>query len=225
MAEPWIRVVTFDVGGTLIEPWPSVGHIYAEVAALHGVVGLSASALSSRFGVAWATNGCRAESRADWQAVVRDTFQAWPALADNETFFASLYDRFTHLNAWHIFEDVVSGLESLKTSGIRLGIVSNWDDRLRPLLERLQLGHWFEMMVISCETDCRKPDPAIFRRAAAAFGLPPGRIMHVGDSWEHDVLGARRAGFRAVQVQRDGAADDTDHCTTLSRLVARLSID
>src|SRR5580700_10426449 len=32
-----IRAVTFDVGGTLIEPWPSVGRVYAEVAARHGL--------------------------------------------------------------------------------------------------------------------------------------------------------------------------------------------
>ena len=32
-----VEAITLDVGGTLIEPWPSVGHIYAEVAARHGV--------------------------------------------------------------------------------------------------------------------------------------------------------------------------------------------
>jgi hypothetical protein len=32
---PEIRAVSFDVGGTLIEPWPSVGRAYAEVAARH----------------------------------------------------------------------------------------------------------------------------------------------------------------------------------------------
>ena len=41
-----IRAVTFDVGGTLIEPWPSVGHVYAEVAAQHGWAGLSIEALN-----------------------------------------------------------------------------------------------------------------------------------------------------------------------------------
>jgi len=225
MAEPRIRAVTFDVGGTLIEPWPSVGYVYAEVAAQHGVSGLNPSALSHRFRDAWAGNGCRAESRDDWRSIVRDTFHAWPELADSAAFFESLYDRFTLSKVWHVFEDAVPALEDLKGSGIRLGIVSNWDDRLRPLLQRLQLGQWFEVTVISCEAGCRKPDAAIFHCAAAAFGLNPRQILHVGDSQEHDVLGARGAGFEAVQLRRDGPADDTDHCATLTMLAARLSND
>jgi FMN phosphatase YigB (HAD superfamily) len=48
-----IRAVTFDVGGTLIEVWPSVGHVYAEVAAWHGVKGLSAELSDRRFAAAW----------------------------------------------------------------------------------------------------------------------------------------------------------------------------
>ncbi len=41
-----IRAVTFDVGGTLIEPWPSVGHVYAEVAARHGVAAIDVATLN-----------------------------------------------------------------------------------------------------------------------------------------------------------------------------------
>ena len=44
---PRIQAVTFDVGGTLIEVWPSVGQVYAEVAARNGVKGLSAAIVES----------------------------------------------------------------------------------------------------------------------------------------------------------------------------------
>lgn len=50
---PPIQAVTFDVGGRLIEVWPSVGQIYAEVAARNGVKGLSAGLLDWRFAAAW----------------------------------------------------------------------------------------------------------------------------------------------------------------------------
>ena len=223
MAKTRIHAVTFDVGGTLIEPWPSVGHVYAGVAAEHGVAGLCANALNRRFGAAWVKNGCRAESCEDWRAVVRDTFRDWPSLQDNEAFFSSLYDRFTLSKVWRVFDDVAPALETLKTAGIRLGILSNWDDRLRPLLERLHLSRWFEVVVISAEAGCRKPDPAVFLRAADAFGLPPGRILHVGDSWEHDVVGARGAGLDAVHLRRGAAeADRRVGCTTLTGLRDRL---
>ena len=47
-----IKAITFDVGGTLIEPWPSVGHAYAEVAARHGVT-VEPDEVTSRFVKAW----------------------------------------------------------------------------------------------------------------------------------------------------------------------------
>jgi phosphoglycolate phosphatase-like HAD superfamily hydrolase len=48
-----IKAITFDVGGTLIEPFPSVGHIYAEIAAQHGHGKFSPEELNRRFVRAW----------------------------------------------------------------------------------------------------------------------------------------------------------------------------
>ena len=48
-----------------------------------------------------------------------------------------------------------------------------------------------------------KPDPGVFRRALELVGAPADRVVHVGDSWESDVQGARRAGIVPVWLQRD----------------------
>ena len=48
-----IQAVTLDVGGTLIEPWPSVGHVYAEIAARFGAPGHAPALLNRQFGEAW----------------------------------------------------------------------------------------------------------------------------------------------------------------------------
>src|ERR1035438_1017740 len=69
-AHPSIQAVTFDVGGTLIGVWPSVGHVYAEVAARHGINGLSAVSLNRRFAAAWRAATDFSHSRADWAALV-----------------------------------------------------------------------------------------------------------------------------------------------------------
>ena len=50
---PAIQAVTFDVGGTLIEPWPSVGHVYANVAAHHGAPSLPVKVINRQFARAW----------------------------------------------------------------------------------------------------------------------------------------------------------------------------
>ena len=129
-----VRAVTFDVGGTLIKPSPSVGDIYAEVAARHGVKKISAETLNRRFAAAWKGLKNFNHTRAEWAALVDETFGA-SGVKPSETFFPEIYDRFAEPEAWHVFEDVLPAFDALAAMDINLGIVSNWDERLRPLLE------------------------------------------------------------------------------------------
>ena len=56
---------------------------------------------------------------------------------------------------------------------------------------------------MSCELGASKPAPAIFRKTAEQLEAPPDTILHVGDSFEMDVAGARAAGFKALQIERN----------------------
>ena len=60
-----IRAVTFDAGGTLIEPWPSVGGVYAQVAAEFGL-SCDAETLNRGFGQAWRGRSDFNYTRAEW---------------------------------------------------------------------------------------------------------------------------------------------------------------
>ena len=62
-----------------------------------------------------------------------------------------------------------------------------------------------DAVVISAELGAAKPDPAIFRAALERLGAAADDAIHVGDSVEHDVAGARAAGLEAMLVARDGA--------------------
>lgn len=197
-----IDAVTFDVGGTLIKPWPSVGAVYAEIAARHGKK-ISAPVLDQRFARAWRAQKQFNHAREEWAAIVAQTFAGlWEFPLEGE-FFCEVYDRFSEPEAWHIFEDVLPALDSLAARGINLGIISNWDERLRPLLAKLRLAKYFESIIVSCEIGFPKPSPVIFEHAAKKLGLAPGHILHVGDSPEHDVAGAKGAGFEALLLDRD----------------------
>jgi putative hydrolase of the HAD superfamily len=198
---PSIQAITFDVGGTLIEPWPSVGHVYAEVAARHGFGGLSVELLNRQFQAAWRAATRFDYTRKGWERLVRGTFKG--LVPGPVSFFSELYDRFSEPRAWRVFDDVRPALEALSSLGVRLGVISNWDDRLLPLLERLRLQDHFEHFAISCDVGSTKPSPAIFHHAAAGLGLSPGAILHVGDSADADVEGARAAGFQARRLRRD----------------------
>jgi HAD superfamily hydrolase (TIGR01549 family) len=79
-----------------------------------------------------------------------------------------------------------------------LGIVSNgMPDTQYQKLETLGIGHWFGCVLLSGEIGIEKPDPQIFWRAADCLGVVPQACMHVGDTYEADVVGAQRAGMRA----------------------------
>jgi putative hydrolase of the HAD superfamily len=197
-----IRAVTFDVGGTLIHPTPSVGHIYADAAARHGCGDISPRVLNQRFAAAWARLENFSHTYAQWAALVDETFAGITQAPPSETFFPDLYARFARPEAWAVFPDVVPALEQLTRAGLKRAIVSNWDERLRPLLRALDLERWFQTIIVSCETGYCKPAPAIFHAAAEALQTPLSEILHVGDSLAMDGLGARATRMQAAIIQR-----------------------
>ncbi len=199
-----LGAITFDVGGTLIESWPSVGHIYAEVAARHGWPGLSAELLNRRFFAAWRAFDNFGHTRSQWAALVDAAFRGLTDPPPSRSFFGELYERFSQPEAWHVFDDVRPALAALAARGLKLGVISNWDRRLRPLLRRLKLADCFEVIVVSCEVGAAKPSRVVFRKAVARLGLAPERVLHVGDSREMDWRGARAAGLQARLLQRQG---------------------
>ena len=217
-----IRAVTFDVGSTLIEVWPSVGHIYAEVAAAHGHAGLPPEELNRRFHAAFSAHGRSVNTQLEWALIVDETFAGMLPKAASGSFFPELYARFNQANAWRVFEDVEPTLRALRGYGLRLGIISNWDDRLRPLLHTLRLARWFDAIVISCEVGASKPAPAIFAAAARQLGVPADSILHVGDRIEADVAGANAAGFRGVQIDRRAKGAEAGRVGSLLDLLPRV---
>lgn len=104
-----------------------------------------------------------------------------------------------------VFSDAVPALRALRRAGRRLVAVSNWDCSLPDVLERTGLGALLDGAVASAVVGASKPDPAIFVAGLEAVGVPAGRALHVGDSLEHDVAGARAAGIAAVLLRREGS--------------------
>jgi putative hydrolase of the HAD superfamily len=197
-----IRAVTFDVGGTLIEAYPSVGAVYAAVAREHGL-SCCAEKLGRRFAECWAARPGFGYTRAEWFQVVRQSFEGQAEV--DEVFFGRIYDRFTEAGAWRLFEDVLPTLGRLRENGVRTAVISNWDDRLEPLLENLGIKSYFEHLTVSGKVGHHKPAPEVFRHALDALKLEPEEALHVGDSQREDVEGARAAGMEALRIRRKGA--------------------
>lgn len=203
-----IQAVTFDVGGTLLAPHPSVGAVYARVAAAHGFPGLSPEDLTQRFHRAWGRRGTFQYDRDDWARIVDEVFHELIPSPPSTSFFPSLYEAFAQPSAWHLYDDVLPTLEALAAQGVDLGIISNWDERLRPLLRHLRLDRYFTCFAISCEAGFAKPSPVVFGEALRQLGRPAAAVLHVGDSLNEDFAGATGAGLAALHLRRDAASHD-----------------
>lgn len=218
--EKQIQAVTLDVGGTLIQPWPSVGQLYAEVAERFGVRA-DAERLDRQFTAAWRAKRGFDYSRAAWLDLVEQSFSgtAQPLPAG---FFDAVYEHFAEPGAWRVFDDVLPTLDALARRGIRLAVISNWDERLERLLDRLDLRHRFELVIVSCDAGFTKPSPAIFHLTVARLALAPEAVLHIGDSRTEDVDGARAAGLHARLIRRNVPPIAGEQVSSLHELVEML---
>jgi putative hydrolase of the HAD superfamily len=103
------------------------------------------------------------------------------------------------------FPDASAALGSARARGQRVIVVSNWDSSLSHVLERVGLASLLDRVITSAEVGARKPAAAVFEAALAAARVTPAQALHVGDSLEEDVAGARAAGIAALWLNRDGA--------------------
>jgi putative hydrolase of the HAD superfamily len=105
------------------------------------------------------------------------------------------------------FPDAAPALAELRGMGLRLACVSNWDVSLPSVLDRCGLADGLDAVVTSAAVGARKPDPRIFEVALEAAGCSAAEALHVGDTPEEDLDGARAAGIRALLIDRSGRGD------------------
>ena len=119
-----------------------------------------------------------------------------------------------HLNAIyrkHRFEDIELYPDVIPTFDVlapqfKLGLLSNGNT----YPERCGLEGHFAFVVFSQDVQIEKPDRRIFEITAQRAGCELGQILHVGDSLENDVAGARNAGAHSVWLNREGVPNNTE---------------
>ena len=206
-----IEVIFFDAVGTLFHLPRGVGHHYREVALRHGC-DIGESGLQAAFGAVWKTMPSRPASRivrADddrgwWRELVGRVLDRCGVAAgalDRDAYFAELYEEFTRPGVWELFPEVCPVLAELHAH-YRLGIISNFDGRLRTILQHLGIARYFQPIVISSEVGADKPDRWIFQHALERAGVLPDAALHVGDDPVRDWQAAESAGLRCFHLTR-----------------------
>ena len=198
--------------GTLFYLTHNVGYHYALVGREIGL-NLDAEKLDRAFNDEWssmplrpAIDGPRDNDDKDWwrQVVEKTLNQVAPNLTepDRDNFFEIAYEHFAEAGVWELYPDVLDVLEKLSPR-FQLAIVSNFDGRLRMILEHLGISKFFPHVFVSSEVGADKPNREIFLRALKFMKLRPNEALHVGDDPERDWKAATSAGLRVFKLERN----------------------
>ena len=117
-----------------------------------------------------------------------------------------------------LFGDAASTLITLKDMGLATGVLSNLTEDLAPLVQKLGIAPYLDVLVTSIEVGAEKPDPRMFNAALEKVGVLPREAVHVGDQYHSDVGGARAIGMSAVLLDRGGWHPEISDCPRVAKL-------
>ncbi len=208
-----IQTVFFDAAGTLFHVRGSLGKIYSDMMARHGAR-MASETVEIRFKQAFATAppltfpGAASEDiprleRAWWRTLVAQVMHPAEPFEKFEECFNDLFELFQTERGWELDPGAKPLLDYLASGGRTMGIVSNFDSRLRSILHNLGIAHYFKSVTVATEAGIAKPNPEIFRLAMRRHGLATGEAIYVGDSMKRDVEASRAAGLIPVLILRE----------------------
>ena len=109
-----------------------------------------------------------------------------------------------------LLDGVESAIQTL-ASKYRIGLICNTGYTggrvLRQVLARHGLIGYFGVLTFSNEHGWLKPDPKIFHHTLAELGVPPEHALHIGDTEDMDIAGAKAAGMYSARYLPEGDND------------------
>ncbi|MCA8996238.1 MAG: HAD-IA family hydrolase [Planctomycetaceae bacterium] len=205
MPDSPIRWVIFDAVGTLIEPTPSVATVYTTIAKQYGSL-IDEEIVRERFRD---TMNARLSDQTDeameydfWQRTVAEVIGP---TNDDRRCFEELYEHFAKPSSWRLKTGAQECVSALVSSGIQLGVASNFDSRLHGILDSVDLLQQLKLRLISSEIGWRKPARQFYERVLTDTGVEPSKHLMVGDDHDKDILPARQLGMRTFHVSESSS--------------------
>jgi putative hydrolase of the HAD superfamily len=204
-----MAAVVFDFFGTLTpvsssEAWAS------NAARLAGVMGVSPAALIEVLEASFPEriSGALGDVR-QTVAVIADRLGV--QLTEAQLIEATQTRRAVQESMFELRPEALGVIGYLRSAGMRIGLVSDCTTELPDAWSRLPLAALVDAPVFSCVEGTRKPDPRLFRKAAADLGTDPDRCVYVGDGGGRELTGASSVGMRAVLLAGPDWHEHRDH--------------
>lgn len=223
MSDRCIRLVIFDLDGTLRINLPSGGEVFSDYVA---GLGLSVSEEDRERAARWEhyywassrplsedLKRYNGDDAAFWQNY---TYRRLLVLCGSPRLAAELAPQVSrYMNESYHPQSVTppgacAALRQLHEAGFSLGVVSNRHHPYQSELEALGLAEFFPYVLAAGEVDLWKPDPALFAHVAAHFSVRPEQAVYIGDNYFADVIGARRAGWNPLLYDPRGLFHEPD---------------
>jgi putative hydrolase of the HAD superfamily len=200
------RAVFFDVDFTLIYPGPTFqGEGYTRFAARYGMR-LDPARFADAVRVASSILNEAQEHIYNDEIFIRYTARIVEQMGGSgpqvEACAREIYAEWAACQHFFLYDDVTAVLRDLSARGLKVGLISNSHRSLASFQEHFELDGLVHGAVSSHQHGYLKPHPSIFEAALKLLDVSAEESVMVGDSYAHDIEGARRVGMRGVLVLR-----------------------
>jgi len=204
---PAIRVIFFDVDFTLIYPGPFFqADGYRDFCLRHGIPDCDPGSYDAAVASASALLDEGEDLVYDpafFLRYIRHLIEQMGGSGPNlDRCAAEVYREWAACHHFELYDDVLPAFRELRGRGMRLGLISNTHRSLQDFASHFELDGLVSGWVSSSEHGYNKPHPSIFRTASNLLGVEPEQSAMVGDSYRHDIEGARAVGMRGILLRR-----------------------
>ena len=124
-------------------------------------------------------------------------------------------------NAWSVFDDVIESLQTLKSAGYNLGLISNGDySQQVQKMQKVGIFELFSFVNTSSQFEYSKPNLKIFETVFKLHEIDFNQVVYIGDSYEKDILPCRDLGISAILIDRKNIKYDDNELIKVSSLNA-----
>ena len=209
-----VRVISFDCGETLFYEVEQDYVVFYKILKSLGYEFELAEVKRALDDARVWWNGEKAKTGEVWTEVSRikllQKMVSNLAIQDMASIARQLRGRWLLEAEFRAYEDAMPTLNELKEAGLNLIIISNVSSgkNLKTYLRKACIPNCFDAIVASGDVGYEKPNPEIFREASRILNIPASHILHVGDKYEEDYIGAHNAGLKALLLDRNGLYKD-----------------